>query len=106
MNKSFLLLEAFWQYQCWRTNQEGKLNPYPEYYSTIEETDLKIWLHCQNSYGTKKLLFSPDTDVYHIGLPLISSPQDVYVQLHSKGNDKKRFIHLNALIEALNLMHK
>ena len=90
------------RYQCWGTNQAGNLNPYPEFRTTTEETDLKIWLHCQNSYGTKKLLFSPDTDIYHIGLPLIRTPQDVYVQLHSKSNDKKRFVHLNALIKALN----
>ena len=33
-----------------------------------EETDYKIWLHVLNSAGEKKLVLSPDTDVYHIGL--------------------------------------
>ena len=36
-----------------------------------EESDTRIWLHVVNSIGMKKLVLSPDTDVYHIGLPLL-----------------------------------
>ena len=32
------------------------------------EADTREWLHFVNSGGTKKVLFSPDTDVYIIGL--------------------------------------
>ena len=28
------------------------------------EADTRVWLHFVNSGGTKKVLFSPDTDVY------------------------------------------
>ena len=37
--------------------------------SDAEESDNRVWLHVVHCAGTRKLLFSPDTDVYHIGLP-------------------------------------
>ena len=37
-----------------------------------EESDMRIWLHVIHSAGQKKLVLSPDTDVYHIGLPIVS----------------------------------
>ena len=40
--------------------------------SDAEESDTRVWLHVVHSAGTRKLLFSPDTDVYHIGLPLLN----------------------------------
>ncbi len=39
--------------------------------SNAEESDTRVWLHAISSAGSKKLVFSPDTDVYHIGLPLL-----------------------------------
>ena len=45
-----------------------------------EESDIRVWLHVLHSSGHKKLLYSPDTDVYHIGLTLIDPRvKDVYV---------------------------
>ena len=41
--------------------------------ANAEETDTRIWMHVTKSHGTKKLVFSPDTDVYHIGLTLDQS---------------------------------
>ena len=44
-----------------------------------EESDTRVWLRVVHSVGTKKLLFSPDTDVYHVGLPLLNPDRyDVY----------------------------
>ena len=41
-------------------------------------------------------LFSPDTDVYHIGLPLLNSyVHDVYVQLSPMTSPELRLLHLN-----------
>ena len=37
-----------------------------------EEADMRIWLHVIHSAGQKKLVLSPETDVYHIGLPIVS----------------------------------
>ena len=40
----------------------------PCYHSNAEEADTRIWLHVKHSAGNRKLIFSPDNDVYHIGL--------------------------------------
>lgn len=51
-----------------------------------------------HSAGTRKLLFSPDTDVYHIGLPLVNPDRfDVYVQLSPASSPELRLLHLNQL---------
>ncbi len=34
--------------------------------SNAEESDTRIWLRVFHSAGTRKLVLSPDTDVYHI----------------------------------------
>ena len=47
-----------------------------------EEADTRIWLHVAHSAKTNKLVVSPDTDVYHIGLPIIAKHKmNVKVQL-------------------------
>ena len=43
----------------------------PSLVCDAEESDTRVWLHVLHSSGHKKLLYSPDTDVYHIGLTLI-----------------------------------
>ena len=51
-------------------------------YCNAEESNTQIWLHTIHSYGTKKLILSLDTDVYHIGLPVTATTDlDVLVQL-------------------------
>ena len=46
------------------------------------------------------LIFSPDTDTYHIGLPLLgkNSPKNVVIQL-SNVTDKEEYLHLNEMID-------
>ena len=41
--------------------------------SDVEESDTTVWLHVVHSAGTRKPLFSSDTDVYHVSLPLLNS---------------------------------
>ena len=54
----------------------------PSLLCDAEESDTRVWLHVLCSCGRKKLLYSPDTDVYHISLTLIdTSVHDVYVQV-------------------------
>ena len=51
------------------------------------------------SSGHKKLLYSPDTDVYHIGLTVIDTcVQDVYFQLSDISSPELKLLHLNQLI--------
>ena len=42
-----------------------------------DEADLWVWQHCVNSYGSKKLIYSPDTDVYHTGLTAVQHIQQL-----------------------------
>ena len=49
--------------QAW----EVGIQPVPDFHYEAEEADTRVWLHVLRSPGTRKLLCSPDTDVYHIG---------------------------------------
>ena len=49
----------------------------PQLLCNAEESDTRVWLHVVQSAGDKKLLFSPDTDVYHIGLSFSLSSKEV-----------------------------
>ena len=71
--------------------------------SNANEADLRVWLHCQCSYGTKKLIFSPDTDVYHIGLTIarVIPSCDIMIQLNKSTMEDQKYIHLNGLLQAL-----
>ncbi len=51
--------------------------------SDAEEADTRVWLHALKSGGIRKLICSPDTDVFHIGLPLVDSTMKVITQLHA-----------------------
>ena len=71
----------------------------PSLVCDAEESDTRVWLHVLHSSGHKKLLYSPDTDVYHIGLTLIDpSVHDVYVQLSNISSQELRLLHLNKLL--------
>ena len=71
----------------------------PSLVCDAEESDTRVWLHVLRSSGHKKLLYSPDTDVYHIGLTLIDpSVHDVYVQLSNISSPELRLLHLNQLL--------
>lgn len=46
--------------------------PEPQYYSNAKEADLRIWRHaimCEAS-NVHVLIYSPDKDIYNIGLAL------------------------------------
>ena len=62
---------------------------------------MRIWLHVLNSAGSKKLVLSPDTDVYHIGLPIISRTElDVVVRLSPFSSLEHCLLDMQALIKA------
>ena len=60
-------------------------------------------LHCFHSNGTKKLIYSRDTDVYHIGLTQMSKMphSEVIVQLSKSCTDEAKFVHMNSLLRCL-----
>ena len=67
-----------------------------------DESDTRIWLHVLHSPGTRKLVLSPDTDVYHIGLPVIAPTNlDVLVRLSTFSSIEQRFLDLQALLKSI-----
>ena len=81
----------------------GKMLPCPMLWSNADEADLRVWLHCLHSPGINKLLFSPDTDVYHIGLTVLPHlpAAKAVVQLSKSFKDGSKFLWLNKVNEAL-----
>ena len=69
--------------------------------SNAEETDTCLWLHVKHSAGLNKLVLSPDTDVYHIGLPLVANTDlKVLVKISPVGSKQTGFLDIQALIHA------
>ena len=69
--------------------------------SNAEESDTRIWLHVVHSAGHKKLVLSPDTDVYHIGLPIVAGTTfEVLVRLSPFSSLELRILDVQALISA------
>ena len=81
----------------------GEVLPFPQLWSNADEGDLRVWLHCIHSAGTQKLLFSPDTDVYHIGLTILPllPRANITVQLTQSYNEGSKFLLLHQLHDAL-----
>ena len=70
-------------------------------YMNAEESDLRIWLHVMNSTGTKKLVLSPDTDIYHIGLPIVNGTDlECLIRLSLFNSIEHQFLDIQALISA------
>ena len=55
------------------------------------------------SGGLKKNWYSPETDVYNIGLPIIQqhSSLEVYIELKGRRSDTHRYLDVNKCINAL-----
>lgn len=88
--------------QAWVVTSSDK-QPDHTLYCNAEEADTSVWLHALTSSGSHKLVCSPDTDVYHIGLPLMSRyPCEVIVQLSAIASLEHRYLSLTRLCTALN----
>ena len=58
-----------------------------------------IWIHALNASDTTISILSPDTDVYHIGRPLVAHTNlDIIVQLSKFNNRELRLVNMKALI--------
>ena len=87
---------------AYSTNGDKEKLPRPTLYSNADESDTRIWLHCVHSHGAKKLLYSPDTDIYHIGLTVTHSISDqhIIVQMSKSCTVSPRFVDMKALCKA------
>ena len=86
--------------------KDGNIIERPTLYTNTEEADQRIWLHCVHSTSSRILIFSPDTDVYHVGLVHMEKMpgKDIVVQLSRSLLDpaKAKLLHLTALVASLN----
>ena len=67
--------------------------------SDADESDIRIWIHAKHSTGSKEYILSPDTDVYHIGLPLISSMEETIIQISRPSNKELNLLNLPVLLK-------
>ena len=80
--------------QAWEVGVGG-VQPVPALNCEAEEADTRVWLHVLRSPGSKKLVCLPDTDVYHIGLPLLANQSmDVFVCVSVFSSQEHRYMSL------------
>ncbi len=82
------------------TNTESDVMIRPTFTSNADEADTRIWLHSLRSVGNRILVFSPDTDVYHIGLTQLHG-KHVIIQLNKSLKVSPKLLDLNALLDAV-----
>lgn len=75
--------------------------PIRKYETNAEEADMIIWRHAIECEGRRILIYSPDTDVYVIGLPLVNPSREYIVQNNVPHAQNLKYVDLNALIQAL-----
>ncbi len=69
----------------------------PNLRCVAEETDTRLWLHVKKTNCSNILIMSPDTDIYNIGLPLLSvCDKNVMVQLNPYYSKELKYLHFTA----------
>ena len=87
---------------AWFVQGRESPQPDPSFVCNAEETDTRIWLHVKQTTANRVLIVSPDTDVYHIGLPLHPfHGKDVIVQISLVNSRELCLLHMNHLVSAL-----
>ena len=87
---------------AWCIIRDGIPQPNPLQTCNAEETDTRLWLHCKQSTSDNILILSPDTDIYHIGLPLNHGTKYIMIRINTYNSKDLCFLHLSSLINALN----
>jgi len=68
------------------------------YHTNAEEADNRMWRHACQSWATRILIYSPDTDTYNIGLGLLNSTAKQFsVQLSVVHSSVRKYVYLNNL---------
>ena len=87
---------------AWCIIRDGIPQPNSLLTCNAEETDTRLWLHCKQSTSDNILILSPDTDIYHIGLPLNHGTKYIMIRINTYNSKDLCFLHLSSLINALN----
>ncbi|CAC5371098.1 unnamed protein product [Mytilus coruscus] len=68
-----------------------------------EEADTRVWLHASVTTANQVIIYSPDTDVFFIGLPLVPNlTKTVYVQLRDSRYNNS-FLSMDKLVKCITL---
>ncbi|CAC5392687.1 unnamed protein product [Mytilus coruscus] len=68
-----------------------------------EEADTRVWLHASVTTADQVIIYSPDTDVFFIGLPLVPNlTKTVYVQLRDSPYNNL-FLSMDKLVKCITL---
>lgn len=79
--QSFILAGCFsgeQQDMAWEIENGRIPKPITSFQSNAQEADMRVWRHALQTPSTCKriLIYSPDTDVYNIGLTLVHKQSD------------------------------
>ena len=87
---------------AWFARGNTRPQPNPVFTCNVEETDTRIRLHATKTGCSRILIISPDTYVYHIGLPLPCVTQkQILVQVSAINSHQLRLLNLTAFVQAL-----
>jgi hypothetical protein len=75
--------------------------PEPMFRSNAREGDQLIWRHAVKCSASKVLIYSPDTDIYNIGLTIQNQHKEIIIQNNVLHSPTKKYVHLNNLTTAL-----
>lgn len=64
---------------------------------------MRLWRHAIQVQAQRVLVYSPDTDVYNIGVPIVDqcSQKEVIVQINVAKSRELKYLHINNLVRAL-----
>ena len=67
------------------------------------EADRRVWRNISQTSAQRILVYSPDTDVYNIGLAIVQqcSSKEYIVQLNLPHSQHLKYLHLNNFVQAL-----
>ena len=87
---------------AWFVRGRSTAQPDPSFTCNGEETDTRLWLHAKQTVCSRILIISPDTDVYHIGLPLrCTTDKQITVQVSAVSSRQIKLVNLTELVSAL-----
>ena len=87
---------------AWFVSYGTRPQPNPAYTSNAEEADTRLWMHVKRTNTSKILILSPDTDIYHIGLPLEhGSEKNIVIQLSTFNSKDLKYLHLSTFVTVL-----
>ena len=81
---------------------DGSLpTPDATYKTCAMEADMRIWRHIAVVKAQKILVYSPDTDVYNVGIAVANQylPKDVIVQINVAHSRELRYVHIKNVLK-------